>query len=302
MASHKFLLIVMVLIAIGVIYGVNMGPKITTSNGIALTDSKDVDFEGRLENILTEFHELLNKRLETQIGLEEAEKGLESINSFIGEGKSDAELERNRVSLLDQNDGITGNVIGLDNYENTLSIYEQILAKTSELSRLLEGYIQYKLSLLDYDAISTDFITQKGKLEQQLSERENEKALETINAMILITEKQIDIVNTMMENSVVNIPETGMFLNDRVYYQKFLVSFRNDVQKVVDDPTIQQDVALVESEAAFKEYMTNAFTPAQLAQAHKRWYDINILPRFKEIQDMVVEYSDSKRSLSLATS
>jgi len=300
MASHKLFMFVLLLVAVIVIYGSAVSTPIQEDRTLDLIDAEDYNFEKKLDDIFTEFHNLMSRSIDTQLDVEQTGDDINRIGDDIKDGQRHVDSVFDRIGLLEDQGIITGNIVGFDDYENSLGLYDQILLKSEVVNTNLQGYVEYTGFFLKYDEVSSEFVILRDILEQQLEEKRNEDAVITLNGMIDVVDKQIDLIQEQMNSEIITVTENELFLKDRTFYKHSLVSFRDDIEAFIVDPKMTQEEAFQKSDETYKEYIKNSFTTAQLRQAYDRWYEININGRFKELQELVVEFEASKSRVRLS--
>lgn len=291
MISHRLFLFVLVIIAVGITTA-SLFSNPAQEETINLVNINEFNFEDRLEDILRQFHAIVNNRINDQIGYEQAERGITVLKNYIEDGKEKAESVYNRIDLVD----VTGNVIGL---EESLQIYDQALAKSDEITLYYEAYMKYRELNLRLLETADELVNQRDILETQLKNIENEEAVQTMNILIELVDQQILLIQKQLKIELVNIQENELVLKDRTTYRFFLQKFKEDIQKVVVNPNINQDVAFTESDKAYQTFIRNSYSYSQLEKAYNRWYSINIIERFKEFQQLVVEFEDVKTTVNI---
>lgn len=291
MVSHRLFLFFLVIIAVGITTA-SLFSNPAQEETINLVNIDEFNFEDRLEDILRQFHAIVNNRINDQIGYEQAERGITVLKNYIEDGKEKAESVHNRIDLVD----VTGNVIGL---EESLQIYDQALAKSDEITLYYEAYMKYRELNLRLLETADELVNQRDILETQLKNIENEEAVQTMNILIELVDQQILLIQKQLKIELVNIQENELVLKDRTTYRFFLQKFKEDIQKVVVNPNINQDVAFTESDKAYQTFIRNSYSYSQLEKAYNRWYSINIIERFKEFQQLVVEFEDVKTTVNI---
>ncbi|MBU0530807.1 MAG: hypothetical protein KKC05_03990, partial [Nanoarchaeota archaeon] len=193
MASHRLFLLILIIIGVVITYGsISSNPIKEAPKTVDLIDVNEYNFEDKLEDILTQFHNLLNKKLDSTIEILQVAEEIGSIEDSVAESKADVNDVHNKISLLEDQGVITGNIIGFEDYENSITIYEQSLDKSIELTDMYQGYADYKANLIQLDTLTAEFEVQRDKLEEQLKPIEDDEPIKTLNVMMLLADKQID--------------------------------------------------------------------------------------------------------------